>query len=349
MKIIQRGVVAAAVLLVCAPATFAQTTVQIYGILDSSVQSYRPAGTGAVTRVNSGDMQTSRLGFNVSEDLGGGNKAIVQLLSGVGVDTGTFGSAAGAFNLGSNVGLAGSWGSFDLGSLRNSMIFPVFAADQTGYGIPNYGVMNQLQHQNVLGTGIGGFFSNSVRYRTPSLGGLKAEVATSNGDENATPATYHDKGFTAFNAMYTEGPLFLSAAATESKVETAAANYKVHGTLLAGSYKFSGGSVGGDWTRSTRPGVAQRSWVATAKVAVPGTAGEVDVAYGRLDETGDKSTYAASIGYTYHLSKRTDLYAYALKMGNNSAGTRGPWYFGSATVAAGASSSAYASGIRHAF
>ena len=314
------------------------------------MQSYRPAGGGKVTRLNSGDLQTSRLGFNVSEDLGGGNKAVVQLLAGVGVDTGSLGSATGGiFNLGSTVGLAGGWGSFDLGYMRNSMIFPVFAADQTGYGIPNYGVMNQLQHHNVLGTGIGGFYANSVRYRTPSLGGLKVELAASNGDESTVPATRHDKGFGAFNAMYTDGPLFLSVAATEAKVQTTTSNTRVRGSLLAGSYKFSGVSVGGDWTRSSRPGLVQRSWVGTAKVPIPGTPGEIDVAYGRLNETGGKATYAASLGYTYHLSKRTDLYVYTLRMGNNAAGTRGPWYFGTATVAAGASSSAYAAGLRHAF
>lgn len=347
MNLMKRPALTAA-MLVCCHAASAQT-MQIYGILDSSLQSYRPAGGGHVTRVNSGDLQTSRLGFNVSEDLGGGNKAVVQLLAGVGVDTGTLGSAGGAFNLGSSVGLSGNWGSFDLGYLRNPMIFPVFAADQTGYGIPNYGVANHLQHHNVMGTGIGGFYANSLRYRTPVWGGLKAEVAVSNGAETEAAATFHDKAFKAANVMYNGGPLFLSAAMTESEVESAAGASKVRGTLLAGSYKFSALSVGGDWTRSSRPGLEQRSWIATAKVPIRPTLGEVDLAYGRLNETGGKTTYAASVGYTYHFSKRTDLYTYALKMGNNGAGTRGLWYFGSATVAAGAGSSAFAAGVRHSF
>lgn len=347
MKPKKCGVVAA-IVLTSSTGVWSQT-VQVYGILDASIQSYRPGGLGSVSRLNSGDLQTSRLGFNASEDLGGGNKAIVQLLAGVGVDSGTMGSAAGAFNLGTSVGLSGSWGSFDLGYLRNPMIFPVFAMDQTGYGIPNYGVANQLQHQNVLGTGIGGFFTNTVRYRTPVLSGLKAEFAVSNGAENSTPATENDKAFKAMNVMYNRGALYLGLGATQSKVETTTANYTVTGSLLTGSYKFNGGSVGGDWTKSSRPGLEQSSWILTGKIRVGQTPGEVDLAYGRLNETGDKSTFATTIGYSYHLSKRTDLYSYALRMGNNSVGTRGPHYFGATTVAPGADSTAFAAGIRHAF
>ncbi|MBC7609839.1 MAG: porin [Polaromonas sp.] len=342
-----KNCLAAAIALTCASSAWSQTA-QIYGILDTSLQSYRPPA-GSVVRVNSGDLQTSRLGFNISEDLGNGNKVNAQLLGGLGMDTGTWGSATALFNLGSSLGMSGNWGSFDLGFLRNPMIFPVFAADQTGYGIPNYGVVNQLQHQNVLGTGIGGFYTNSIRYRTPVISGLKAEITKSNGDENATPNTFHDKAFNAFNVMYNNGPLFLSVAATHSKVETAATNFTVKGTLLAGSYKFSALSVGGDWTKSSRPGLDQTSWVLTSKIPVTQTSGEVDLAYGRLNETGGKTTYAASVGYTYHFSKRTDFYTYAIKMGNNSVATRGMHYFGTAIVAAGAGSSAFAAGMRHAF
>lgn len=347
MRLKKSSVVAAAVL-ATSTGVWSQA-VQVYGILDSSMQSYHPGGLGGVSRLNSGDLQTSRLGFNASEDLGGGNKAVVQLLAGVGVDTGAMGSAAGAFNLGTSVGLSGNWGSFDLGYLRNPMIFPVFAADQTGYGIPNYGVVNQLQHQNVIGTGIGGFYSNTGRYRTPVLNGLKAEFAVSNGAENSTPVTENDKAFKAMNLMYNSGPLFLGFGATRSKVETTIANYTVTGTLLTGSYKFKGGSAGGIWTKSSRPGLEQNSWIMTGKIRVGQTQGEVDLAYGRLDETGDKTTSATTIGYTYHLSKRTDLYTYALNMSNNSVGTRGPHYFGTATVARGEGSSAFAIGMRHAF
>ena len=111
--------------------------VKVYGILDASLSLLNNGGANRTTRVNSGDLQTSRLGFDAVEDLGGGNKAKMSLLAGVGVDTGTLGSAAGGFNLGTSVGLEGNWGSADLGYLRNPMIFVAFATDLSGYGIAN--------------------------------------------------------------------------------------------------------------------------------------------------------------------------------------------------------------------
>jgi predicted porin len=55
----------------------AQSSVQVYGIVDAGVEflNHVPVtggGTGNVTRLSSGNVQSSRFGFRGSEDLGGG-------------------------------------------------------------------------------------------------------------------------------------------------------------------------------------------------------------------------------------------------------------------------------------
>lgn len=62
----------------------AQDTVQVYGLIDTSIQSVnnQAKGAGTLTSVSSGDQAGSRIGFKGSEDLGNGKKAIFVLESG---------------------------------------------------------------------------------------------------------------------------------------------------------------------------------------------------------------------------------------------------------------------------
>ncbi len=78
-----------------APASNASSNVSIYGIMDLGVE-YRTRNTAdgkGVLRVNSGGLNTSRLGFKGKEDLGGGLSAQFNLESEVVADTGATGSA----------------------------------------------------------------------------------------------------------------------------------------------------------------------------------------------------------------------------------------------------------------
>jgi predicted porin len=339
-----RPAAVAALACACASAV-AQSHVRLYGILDTSLSSIRQP-SARVTRLNSGDLQTSRLGIDVVEDLGGGNKAVVGLLAAVGVDAGTAGSAAGFFNLGSSVGLAGSWGSLDAGYLRNPMIFVAFQTDVSGYGIANYASTSILHHQNVTGSGVGGFYANTVRYRTPNWRGLKAEVTHSLGSDTAAPD--HNGEFLAGNVQYVQGPLYLGAGLTRTRIRTAASDVSYNGAIVGGAYDFGFVKLGGHWLQTRRPNQKQTGALLNAKVKV-GIAGDVDLQLANLREPGGKESRTASVGYTYHLSKRTDLYAYYLRLENNRFGTRGLWYFGQATVSPGAGSSVMGAGVRHAF
>lgn len=68
------------------------SSLTIYGTLDLGIQHLTGAPGGSVTRVTSGNMEGSRLGFKGTEDLGGGYRAIFTLESRLEADSGAVSS-----------------------------------------------------------------------------------------------------------------------------------------------------------------------------------------------------------------------------------------------------------------
>ena len=94
------NLVAAAALSLVSASTMAQSTVTLYGLIDAAVSVTTKQPAGSVTRVDAGQLATSRWGIRGSEDLGGGMKAFFNLESTLLNDTGAaglgFGGPAGA-------------------------------------------------------------------------------------------------------------------------------------------------------------------------------------------------------------------------------------------------------------
>lgn len=67
---------------------YAESTVQLYGLLDAGVTHVTGQATGSANQLVSGIMEGSRLGFKGSEDLGGGSRAVFALESRLETDTG---------------------------------------------------------------------------------------------------------------------------------------------------------------------------------------------------------------------------------------------------------------------
>jgi predicted porin len=104
----------------------AQSTVQVYGVADAGLEflNHVPvAGGGSenVVGVQSGNIQTSRLGFRATEDLGGGLKANFGLESGFSLDTGTLNNGGRLFGRHAWVGLSGAYGQIQLGRQVNTV------------------------------------------------------------------------------------------------------------------------------------------------------------------------------------------------------------------------------------
>ncbi len=77
-----------AALALAAPVAMAQTTVQMYGVLDAGVSRVTGLRGGSQNAVVSGIMDGSRLGLKGSEDLGGGWRALFTIEHRLEVDTG---------------------------------------------------------------------------------------------------------------------------------------------------------------------------------------------------------------------------------------------------------------------
>lgn len=77
-----------AALATAAVASFAQSSVTIYGIVDLGVTQVSGLRGGSISQLNSGIMDGSRLGVRGNEDLGGGYRALFTLESRLEADTG---------------------------------------------------------------------------------------------------------------------------------------------------------------------------------------------------------------------------------------------------------------------
>lgn len=127
----------AAGLLPCA--AYADPGVTLYGIVSSAVRytSNIDARHHDQLALVSGGMVGSRFGLKGSEDLGGGNRAIFQLESGFGSDTGQA-SYNSFFGRQAWVGLSGDWGSLTFGRQYNALNNIGWAFDPLDQGWGNF-------------------------------------------------------------------------------------------------------------------------------------------------------------------------------------------------------------------
>ena len=205
------SIVALAVLTVSA-ASFAQSTVTLYGVVDAGFINDGTDTKYAGTGVNG----TSRLGFKGEEDLGGGLKAIFTVETGLnsGKETATYIGDRGAF-----VGIAGSFGTVTMGS---SVLSPSFwarantdASTTNNYSIAAFGGATRLD--------------NSVNYTSPSFGGLTVRASMVQKADNA------GNNATDLSVVYANGPLTLAASGSDSGTAT--------GSFVGAAYNFGAAKV----------------------------------------------------------------------------------------------------------
>ncbi|VWC55047.1 porin [Burkholderia aenigmatica] len=105
-------------------ASYAQSSVTLYGVIDEGVVFQSNSGAGKRVSLDSlGGIFGSRWGMTGSEDLGGGLKAIFTLESGINLNNGAFGQGGTAFGRQAFVGLSSDrLGSLTLGR-QYDMIF----------------------------------------------------------------------------------------------------------------------------------------------------------------------------------------------------------------------------------
>ena len=221
----KKSLLALAVLGAFAGAAQAQSSVTIYGIVDTGIAYTSKAqttnvpgqtgiNTGSKFAVNSGVIQGSRIGFKGVEDLGGGLSAVFQLETGFNNDNGALNGQDGTtgttnlFRRKSVVGLAGGFGTVLVGRQTDfaDTISAYTSVNDFGGVVSNSGSgLNRLQGTRT---------NNSVSYTTNSLGGFTGNLMYGFGETAGKTSAGQAFGI---GGKYDNGPLGLGINYYQSK------------------------------------------------------------------------------------------------------------------------------------
>jgi len=218
---------------------YAQTNVSIYGIIDTGVEyvNHANAKQDSLIRLSSGAMNTSRIGFRGTEDLGGGLKAVFQLENGFKVDTGDFDSTGVLFNRQANVGLEGSFGRVVAGRSFTTTYDFILPFDPMGYS-GQYSWVTSAGATGGRKDGMPTNLSNILKYQG-KFGGFKLGATYGFGE---TAGSTSDSAKYDLGIGYESGPFRI--AATFDRVNSAAVSAansafdKATSIHLAGDYQL---------------------------------------------------------------------------------------------------------------
>lgn len=143
----------------------AQSSVTMYGRLDTGIQYRTGLPGGNAVQAESGDWGESEFGLKGAEDLGGGTKAIFKLEMGLNLENGNYGNGS-LFGREARVGITNdNYGTFKLGYAGAAEIIQ-----------DSWDIDPQLMQQYAIATLVRGRnwaqAGNSVEYTSPLLSGL---------------------------------------------------------------------------------------------------------------------------------------------------------------------------------
>lgn len=336
----KKSLIALAVLAAASGAAMAQSSVTLFGIVDAGIARLSSSGVKRTGMTNSG-LNSSRLGFRGTEDLGGGMSAGFWLEGAVSNDDG---AAAGlTFQRRSTVSLNGGFGEVRLGrdyapSFWNTTVFDPFGTNGVG----------QAMTPNMLGAPVRN--NNSVGYFLPgNLGGFYGQAQYAFGEQLSNAANSKQGNYVGVRVGYANGPINVAFASAKLKAATSAADVKANN--LGASYDFGMVKPMFVWAQE-KTDTSKVTGIELGATAPLG-AGELRASFSRYDvansSTLDWRKWA--VGYGHNLSKRTQLYGTYARVSNKSAQTKAVSNNGLAAVTptAGGNSSGFEFGVRHSF
>jgi len=276
-------------------ASMAQSSVTLYGVANVGVSKLN----GQATQMDSDGLMIdapSRLGVRGAEDIGSGSKVGFNFETGLSLEKGdTMAVGGGFWGRTSVLWIEGAWGTLKMGRSLNPSFFGVAAweiVNAVTYNLPgaiySYG-------------GSGPRNSSQFSYRTPALGGFSAELAYVLKPDNG------DKSKWDGNVIYTNGPLALGLSAHKTSGDKL-------GYVIGSKYNFGSFAVSASYNDAKQ---IRRGFILGASKQFGAF---------RLAAAVSRDTRNIARKYTnvmlegrYHLSKRTSIYAAALRRdeGNN--------------------------------
>jgi predicted porin len=375
----KKRIFATTLLLSCGAAS-AQSTVQVFGVIDAGLARISGSGTGHATSLDSGGNSNSRLGFRGTEDLGGSLKAGFWLEGQINNDNGGGATQTTGFDFTrrATVSVIGSFGEVRLGrdftpTYQNYNQFDIWG--QRGIGV--------VETTGAARAGVGSYVrtSNSIAYFLPeNLGGLYGTVQYGLGEQlsnqtavtnasgisssaiNAT--TNKTNNFYGGRVGYASGPLDISAGygVFQDAVRTVgtsffAEDYKIANLGVAYDFGFIKPRLLYQMDKVAGRGTIAESnfrTLAIGATAPIGPAGLLRVQVARYDQANSADDFNKySLGYIHNLSKRTLLYADVARLNNKGNGRIAlnnlTASINSPVPVGGGSSTGYMVGIRHTF
>jgi predicted porin len=295
----------------------AQSSVTVYGVIDVNYSSQNVNSVGAQTIQNDNALNTGRLGFKGTEDLGGGLKAEFQLEGKLTASTGVVGSTTAneIFNREAWVGLSDA----KLGSVRlgTTDVTSAQSIDST---------VGQAGNLSDATSNMGTDKNKSIRYTTPTWNGLTAQIGHSNEAAVADSATGVQteattaKSITSAFVGYEAGKFGIYVGQSEQK-QTATYNQKE--TAYGVKYDFGFAQVGAyqskqDATTNSGRELKQTRVSVAAPVAALGSGVKAHAVYFKDSTANNSSIIVATdavqavdgykLALTKAFSKRTTGY-----------------------------------------
>ena len=317
------ALVAALAAATAAPA-FAQSSLQVYGRLNVSVERQRQQNETEMVLQNN----SSRIGFKGTEDLGGGLKALFQIEHGFNPDTGAAtGGAGGFWARESWVGLGGGFGTLRLGNTPSGTYFAT--ADYVSMHNHDTGTSSDMLYAYLMRD------TNKISYTTPTFGGFNAEFQYSlkeaDGVENAWEIA----------ANYDMGPLHLGGGYVKNGDDKLG--------VIRALYEMGAFTFGGYYERDDFDGEDRNNVRLSAMYTMGASEFHANVGFaGDIGDTDDSSAQQYTLGYNYNLSKRTKLFAFYTRIRNED---NAPYFpnSGRTPPTTGGDFSSLAVGVRHNF
>ncbi|MFP6562189.1 porin [Paraburkholderia sp. B3] len=266
-----RYIAAAAAMLVTGVA-HAQSSVTLFGVLDTgivyqnnarkSASSASSAGA-SLWSMQSGNVYTSRWGLRGTEDLGGGLSAVFWLESGINVDTGALKNGGDLFGRQAWVGLRSSqYGTLTLGRQYDFMVDYVAPLSATGSGFGGNLASHVYDNDNLNNDMR---LNNSVKFSSVSYDGFKAGAMYA---FSGAAGQFANNSAYSLGAGYSYGPFNVAAAYVQLNRTAQPASANATGAVSTGDgdalttggdqqiygvgaqYKLGDSSIGVLWTHS---------------------------------------------------------------------------------------------------
>jgi predicted porin len=344
--------------LLCAASAGSATagSVTLSGAVDQYV-AWAKAGSRTQYRVDDGGNIASRINFKGTEDLGDGLRANFLMESGLNADTGT-GTVPGpdfGWTRQIYVGLAGPWGSVDLGRMYTPVFYGIYRADPFGLNVvfSPLNLVSAIDGQPRLNP-FAGRGSNMVRYRTPLESPLIVDLAWAPGESLVD--SRHSGDLMGGRIGWASDSFYLGYGLQRAREGSAARPVATPATAkyqaFSASYKFNEQfQLSANFVRNT----SNLDGVPAARIASLGASWTIATTTTLLAEVARRELHdsprgqvVVTLGADYYLSKRTLLYARALGL-NNRGGSSVSMAQVSITPGSDEDTKVMALGMRHSF